>query len=146
MTIRDLLIKYLLADTTIGGLVDTRIYPLRLPQATTPFRPAIVVTGISNLPIEKLKGPASADEPRFQIDSWATTLKVAEQVNDAVRSALEGYVGIWSDDASPSALQSFVQVRFITDRDFFEEDILGGLCRKSADYFVWNTRGAALVL
>ncbi len=139
MTIRDLLIKYLLADSTIAGLVDTRIYPLRLPQK--PTLPAIVVTGISNLPIEQLKGPASADEPRYQIDSWASTPDVVDQVNAAVRSVLEGYVGVWSDNASPSALDSFVQVRFITDRDLFEEDILGGLCRKSADYFVWNTRG-----
>ncbi len=143
MTIRDLLVQYLLSDTTIGGLVDTRIYPLRLPQKA--ILPAIVVTGISNLPIEQLRGPASADEPRFQIDSWATTPDTVDVINDAVRSALEGYVGIWSDDASPSALDSFVQVRFITDRDFFEEDILGGLCRKSADYFIWNTRGATML-
>ncbi len=132
-----LLQAYLANDPTIGGMVANRIYPLGYLPQKTDF-PAVTYQMISDLPIEQLKGPASADEPRYQIDSWGKTAQAAIDLNAAIRERLEAFVGWW-DNGSPATSWAFVQVRLITVRENFDPDILGGLCRRSADYFIFHS-------
>jgi hypothetical protein len=134
-SIGDLLRAYVLADATVSGLVASRMYPVRLPQKAT--MPALVYTQISGLRHGHLRGPASAAEPRYQVDAWALTFSEAHQLGKAVRRRLEAFVGEWSGNDSP-ATSVTVAVQFITEYDVFEEDILGGLARHSADYFVFH--------
>lgn len=145
-SIGELLTAFLLADATIASLVGTRVYPLRLPQK--PTLPALVVTRISGERIGQLRGAASAAEPRYQIDAWTSPEtgghKGALALGKAVRNRLEGYTGDWSDGGSPAIVVT-VAVRFVTERDQFEEDILGGLCRHSADYFVFHGTAAGVL-
>jgi hypothetical protein len=142
-SIEDLLIKYLLADASVAALVGTRIYPLRLPQKVT--LPAIVTTRISGVRIGNLHGIASAAEPRYQVDAWAVNQAGAHALGAAIRQALEAYVGTWTDGNSPPVVSARVSVRFETERDLFEEEINGGLCRHSADYFIFHgTNSGAL--
>lgn len=145
-SIGELLRAFLLADTTVANLVGTHMYPLRLPQK--PTLPALVYQRISGERIGQFKGLASAAEPRYQIDAWTDPntggVSGALALGSAVRQALEGFTGTWSDADSPG-VSAFVQVRFITERDQFEPDILGGLCRHSADYFIFHaTNGGTL--
>jgi hypothetical protein len=135
-SIGELLRAFVLADATVSGLVVTRMYPLRLPQNVT--MPALTYQRISGVRIGQLNGVASAADPRYQIDAWAANVAGALALGKAVRQRLENYTGTWTDGASP-ATTAFVQVRFDSERDLFEEDILGGLCRHSADYFIFHS-------
>lgn len=134
-TIGELLRAYVLADTTVGSLVSTRMYPLRLPEKA--IFPALVYTRISDVRQDHLHGPATASEPRYQIDCWADTWGDVWTLSAAVRNRLDAFVGTWTDAASPAVAVS-VAVRLISQQDFFEEDILGGKCRNSSDYFVFH--------
>lgn len=139
VSIGELLKGYVLADVTVAGLAGTRMYPLRLPEKAT--LPALVYQRISGERMNVLHGQASAAEPRYQIDAWAANQKDAVTLGAAVRQRIEAFTGTWTD----GTISAFVQVRFVTERDFFEEDILGGACRHSADYFVFHsTNGGSL--
>lgn len=135
-SIGDLLRDFLLADATVSGLVSTRVYPLRLPQK--PTLPALVYSRISGVRIEQLNGVASAAEPRYQIDAWAVTLAGAQALGKAVRQRLENYNGTWTSNGSPP-ISVGVSARIVNEWESFEEDINGGLCRHSADYFIFHS-------
>lgn len=142
ISIGDSLIAYLLADSTITALVGQRVYPVRFPEKAP--MPAVVVTRISGARIGNLRTPASLARPRFQVDAWATSLAGATALGRRCRLRLEGFSGAWADGESPETSVG-VAVQFEDEREFFEEDILGGLCRHSADYFVWHQTAAGAV-
>lgn len=138
-SIGELLKDYLLADATVSGLIGTRVYPFRLPQK--PTLPAVVYTKISGVRVEQLNAAPSAAEPRYQVDAWASSVTSAQEVSQAVRRRLEGFSGQWASNTSPT-LSVGVAVRLINEWESFEEDINGGLCRCSADYFVFHGTNA----
>lgn len=137
-SIGDLLRDFLLADATVSGVIGTRVYPLRLPQK--PTLPAVVYSRISGVRVEHLKGVSSASEPRYQIDAWAANVAGAQALGKAVRQRLDHYVGTWTGNGSP-AISVGVSVRIVNEWESFEEDINGGLCRHSADYFIFHATG-----
>lgn len=79
----------LIEDATVYALVGTRIYPDVLPQS--PTLPAVVYFRASALPDgltqDRRIGP---EQPRIQIDAWATTRAQTDQVYSAVKAALHG--------------------------------------------------------
>lgn len=135
-SVGNLLRDFVLADPTVAGLVGTRMWPVRLPQK--PTLPALVYQRISGVRIENLRGPASAAEPRYQIDAWAVTVAGAQELGAAVRRRLEAYVGQWTSNGSPVVTVG-VAVRIVNEWESFEEDINGGLSRHSADYFIFHS-------
>lgn len=142
MTIGTALRAHLLADAGIAALVAARIYPLRLPQKAV--MPAIVLTRVSGLRFGHLRGAGSLARPRFQVDAWATTHDGATTLGSLCRVRLDGFVGTWTDAESPATAVK-VSVHFETEQDLFEEEIQGGLCRHSADYFLFHqTAGGAV--
>lgn len=126
---------FLIADTAVAGLVSTRIYPLRLPQKAV--LPAIVLTRISGTRGHHLRGPQSLTRTRYQVDCWARTHDEATALGTLCQSRLDGFTGTWTLNVSP-AVPTRVTVLFDTEQDFFEEEINGGLCRHSADYFLYH--------
>jgi len=64
-------------------------------------------------------------------------VRIATALGTLCRRRLDGFVGTWTDDESP-ATEVRVAVHFETEMDLFEEDVLGGLCRHSADYFLFH--------
>lgn len=143
MTIGESLRAYLLADASIAALVAERIYRKRLPQKVT--MPAITYFKVSGVRHGNLRGVASAAEPRYQIDAWAINGDGAEALGRLVRLRLEGFVGEWPSDGGSPGNTVQVSIRFDSDMELFEEDISGGLCRNSADYFVFHqTAGGTL--
>ncbi len=142
MTIGAALRAHLLADASIAALVVARIYPLRLPQKA--LMPAIVLTRISGLRFGHLRGAGSLARPRYQVDSWAQTHDGATTLGSLCRQRLDGFTGTWTDDESPATAVQ-VAVHFETEMDLFEADINGGVCRHSADYFLFHqTAGGAV--
>jgi hypothetical protein len=136
MTIGAALRAHLLDDAAIAALVTARVYPLRLPQKAV--MPSIVLTRISGVRWAHLRGAEALVRPRYQVDCWAATHDAATQLGTLVRQRLNGFAGTWTSDESP-LIDIHVQAMLLVDeRDLFEEEILGGLCRHSADYFLYH--------
>ena len=78
----------LTADSTLSGLVGSRIYPEIMPQGVT--YPAVsyqrVSTGRTNL----LSGVDDFTEVRVIIDCWDDSYSGVKAVADAVKSAIDG--------------------------------------------------------
>lgn len=133
---------FLLADATIAAAVETRIYPIKLPQNAT--YPAITILRVSAIRANVLRGPASLARPRYQIDCWAweksstTAFTDAQELGGAVRARLEGYTGVMTDPSTSPATDYHTGVTFDDERDLFDPDVNGGYFRHSSDYFLWH--------
>lgn len=140
MTISTELRRYLLDDMSIVSRVAARIYPLRLPQPKSGATnlPAIVISRISELRWAHLRGAEALARPRYQVDCWAATHDAATELGALVRQRLNGFAGLLSNTDSPIVTVQIQAILFQDARDFFEEDIQGGLCRHSADYLVYH--------
>ena len=127
MSIASDLRTFLLADATLGGLIGTRLYPLKLPQ--DPTVPAMTFQWISGQRAHAADGAVGLASPRVQFDCWAETYLEAEAVFEALRKRLDGFRG--------TAGSSRVQGAFFeTERDDYEDE--GRLYRRSADFFIWH--------
>jgi hypothetical protein len=78
----------LINNSTVYGLIGTRIYPLVLPLSCS--FPAISYSKPSD-PYTRI-----ARSPRFQIDMWSKDFTEVQNVKNAVETALDGYSGIIS--------------------------------------------------
>lgn len=76
----------LLADSTVSGLVGTRIYPLELPLDCS--FPALTYAIISD-PFQIVMRSA-----RVQINCWAADYTERETLKDSVEAALKFYTGL----------------------------------------------------
>jgi hypothetical protein len=94
MTAETDLYRILDADTTLAGLVDTRIYQDVIPQADE--LPAVVFSRTGTEPVQTIHGPAVGAFAALQVQIWARTRASAEAVAAAVVAALnasgESYV------------------------------------------------------
>lgn len=138
MTIGEGLRAYLLGDMDIESLVSARVYPLRLPQPKkdAPLVPAIVYQRVSEARDQHLRGAGTLTPARYQVDAYGLTHDSATALGLLVRARLDGFAGAFVTDGSPSERVNVQAVLFLDARDLFESDILGGLCRYSADYRV----------
>lgn len=91
MTVETEIRARLAADGTVSGLVGTRIYPLRLPQA--PTYPAISYRRVSGVRLHDLDGTSGRGMPRIEIDSWADTYVGVQALAAAIRQSLDGFNG-----------------------------------------------------
>src|SRR5262245_5285190 len=124
MTIKEALRSHLLGDASITAMVlGAQIYPVRLPQkvlsSPTDASGAITYQGISSIRFAHLRGQGAAARPRIQLDSWARTFDRAQALGKAIRLRLEGFAGVWSDEASPP-IAARVSILFDTEMDLFE--------------------------
>ena len=81
----------MLADATLAGLVGTRIYWTRRPQAAG--LPVVILQTISDIPAYKLDGETNFAEARVQVDCYALTYASARAVARAVSASLGGFSG-----------------------------------------------------
>jgi hypothetical protein len=152
MTIRDLVKNYLLADSTVGSLISTRLYPNLLPQKVT--YPAAVITAVDIVRPPTLRKVAGLAKARIQLDVYAqpasgqSSRAVADQVGAAIRRRLDGFG--WKSGADTTLTDTttspHVDVRaWITadpETEGVEEEIHDGLSRHTADYLVdYQTQG-----
>ena len=127
MSIASDLRTFLLADATLGGLIGTRLYPLKLPQ--DPTVPAMTFQWISGQRAHAADGAVGLASPRVQFDCWAETYLEVESVFEALRKRLDGFRGT----AGASRVQGAF---FETERDDYEDE--ARLYRRSADFFIWH--------
>ena len=129
MSIAADIVAFLLADATLGGLIGTRLYPLKLPQ--DPTVPAMTYQWVSGQRAHAADGAVGLASPRVQFDCWAQTYLEVEAMLEALRKRLDGFQG--TVGSSPG---SWIQGAFFeTERDDYDDEVR--LYRRSADFFVW---------
>lgn len=129
---------FLLGDTVIAGMIGSdpmRIRPLRVPQK--PVFPMIVLRRISEVAGNHLRGINALSKARYQVDCYDKDPDVATALGENCGRRLDGFRGLWSTTGSPSQSISVTIFQEMA-QDLFEEEIQGGLCRHSADYFLYH--------
>lgn len=128
--------SFLLADARIAALVSAdQIRPLRLPQK--PTLPTIVLLRLDDIRGVHLRGVNAQAKARLQVECWDRTTDGATALGAYVARRLSGFSGRWTTTSSPAQSIS-VTVLPEDEGDRFDEDIQGGLCRHSADYFLYH--------
>ena len=117
---------HLQADTVITGLVNDRIWPMLRPGATLP---ALVYQGIGGAPVQDLDGEDTLQNPRVQIDAWASTYDTARALARTVRMRMN----VAATDFRGSLISE--------PQDIYEEETR--LFRVLLDYSCWY-EGAVL--
>lgn len=112
----------LAADSTLSGLVSTRLYALKLPQE--PTYPAVTYQRISGPRLSHLSGSSDFGTARLQIDSWGKPYLSVQSVAAAIRVSLHGYHGMLS------TLR--VAIQLDNERDEYDDD--AEIYRVSQDY------------
>lgn len=101
MSLKDIRIglrAFLIADAAIAAAVAEvggtkwRVYPVRLPQATTGA--SIVYNRISGQGDHHMQGPSGLARVRMQIDCWAPSHDTSTSLADIVKEAIDGYQGM----------------------------------------------------
>lgn len=133
MNVSGILYTILSADATVTAICSTRIYPYTIPQKPDGSGyPGATITVISNEPSDTKDGASTLDAWRVQIDSYAATALKAQQLDSAIRSAIDRYRGsvIVTGDAT-----YFVDgIRYENANEVMEPE--KDIFRRSADYQV----------
>lgn len=113
MTIEQALFNRLSTFAGLMALIDTRVFPVRLPQGV--ILPAATYSRVSGPVIRTMQGGANPN-PVFQVDCWAETYLAAKSVAGQVRDALDGFTGTLGGDSGVS-----VQCIYVTgEHDEYE--------------------------
>lgn len=91
MTIEADLRAYLLSQPNLKSMIDTRLYPLVLPQP--PTFPAVTYAKVSHSHVRDLSGVAYSIS-RFQFSCFAATYSGAKAVANEIKRALQDFVGV----------------------------------------------------
>jgi len=125
MSFEEGLFEYLDNHAGLSQEVDSRIYPLVLPQ--TPELPAVTYIRISTPRLAEFEN-AFLPHPRFQFSCWAESFERAKAVAEQVRLALDVYSGAMGEYT--------VEVSIIDDEhDTYEPDT--GIWHSIVEAIIW---------
>lgn len=97
MSIETAFFTYLSSKSAITDLVGTNIWKGHLPQsyatADVWTSPAITFSKVSEVHDHNLDGGSGCARARIQVDCWASTAAVAENIAEQIRLVLQGYAG-----------------------------------------------------
>jgi len=119
--IESLIYTVLTADTDVSRRIDTRVYPIVMPQGVT--LPAISYQRISNNPVNSLQGYSGLGNPHITVNSWATGYDAAKALAQDVLDAMD-------------AATTFKCV-MTNEMDGYDQDV--SLYVVSQDYSCWGT-------
>jgi len=122
---------FLIADATIGAVVDNRIYPLMIPQGA--ILPCLTYQRISTPRIVTHQSSGATGDltnPRFQFDAWGVTQKEVKAISDALRAVLHGKRGVLAGGVTIRAA--------IAENEEPEFDPDSELYRSRSDYIIWQ--------
>ena len=84
------LFTYLNADGPLTTLISDRIFPTIAP-ASASF-PRVTIRRIINDHVHHMLGASGLSQALYQIDSWALTSPSVEDVAEALRAPLDGFI------------------------------------------------------
>ena len=113
MSFEEGLFEYLDNHAGLSMEVDSRIYPVLLPQRAT--LPAVTYTRLVTPRLHELDTTSLLPHPTFQFDCWAASYARAKDVAAQVFAALDMYRGAMGDYTVEASIVS-------TDRDAFDPE------------------------
>lgn len=125
------LVTFLRADASLAGHIGNRLHPLVLPQA--PTLPAMTFQVVGGLRQPTFRTAAGMVRRRVQFDVYASSYSDTDDVADALRLRLDGYIGAAGDGEIEAAMLE-------GERDTYESDVRA--YRRSIDYLLWLEEGA----
>jgi hypothetical protein len=132
MNISGIVYTILAADSAVTAICSTRIFPLTIPQ--TEALPAVRIVTIALEPFDTKTGGSTLDAIRVQIDAYAYSMLTAQQLEEAIRVALDRYRGSVTVTGTGGATYFVDGVRFENRNETMEEE--KDIFRMSADYQV----------
>lgn len=138
MNISGILYTILAADSTVTGLVGTdsgggwKIYPVTIPQKAA--LPQVRITEIAVEPYDTKTGASTLDAVRVQIDCYAASMLTAQQLDEAVRNAIDRYRGSVTVTGTGGATYFVDGIRFENRNQTMETE--KDIFRVSSDYQV----------
>jgi len=130
MLIETALMTYLLAQSGITDIVDTRIYFVKAPQDVA--KPYIVFFKVTSPRDHSHDGGTGLANPRFQFSIFSTTYGEAKNIATAVQTALQGYTGTMGGDGGVYV----TAVTYEDENDFYENETK--LFHVAVDYAFWH--------
>ena len=109
-------------STRITDVTSARIYPVLLPPGTAAAFPAVSYQRISADRVYSLSAYSTLENPRIQMDAWATTYEDVKKLSTRIKTTMEGATGF-------SAI-------LLNDEDLYEDAL--ELYRVTMDFSVWN--------
>ena len=95
---------YLLTQTGITDLIDSRIYALKLPIDVT--FPALTYSTVSSIRTRSHSGDSSLTTPRIQLSCWGEVYEDCRNLVTQLVNSLESYKGLMG---STTVYSSFVE-------------------------------------
>lgn len=137
MSIQAALYYHLTNNAGVSALVVARVYPAGgVPSSAD--RPYLTYQKISNVHERHSGGGSGFAHPRIQVDCWADTLGGADELYEAVRSALDNYSGSMGEVGDTVSV-SGVFLDGDTESFFPATDASEkGLYRVSMDFIIWH--------
>lgn len=105
------------ADSTANTMLSGRVYPGIFPEQYT--LPAVAINIVGGTPNPTKTGPGDVDNIRVQVDCYGSTYTSAQQVADAVRTAIDWYRGNVTSGATTYAID---WINFERIQDSWEAD------------------------
>lgn len=115
MSIEQDLFDRLRNNANVSGVVSSRIYPVKLPQAWT--LPAITYQRISTPRAHIMSGLSGRARPRFQIDCWADDYGTVKDLAIKVGGCLDGFKGDLNTESNVGG------IILDSERDIYEDEI-----------------------
>ncbi len=113
-------------DTSVRSIVDSRIYPLKMPYEAT--LPALTIHKISG-PRDHTTGHGT---PRYQVSCWAESFALVQTLSEAVIDCLVRYKGVASGN-------HIKQIVYENSLDAIEDET--GLFHVPLDFKIIHTHG-----
>jgi hypothetical protein len=128
-------LQYKIVNTSgVSDYVSTRVYQLRVPQDA--LLPYVVIEQIGDEFIPHTSGSDSihANAPIFQIQCWAFDLDTAQDIHDAVETAIRDITNENIGDGSGLDVQRIFKNPLYNETYLPDEEIYGITC----EYTMWH--------
>ena len=115
-SIKEAIYSHLTHDDAVVAFVKERVYPVGTAPAT-PRYPILTYQRISGVHERHLKGGTGIVNSRMQINCWAESGLVVDDLADAVRESMDNFRGRMGQGESMTTVQG---TRLENDNDVFE--------------------------
>lgn len=117
MTIEQAMFSYVTGRPAVSALIASRFYPVAAPQEPTAPFAVYARSGASR--DRSGSGPTGAVEASYAITCWSKTYPEAQAAAKAIRDALDGAAGPWSQVAIGLVQADDVRDDFNADLQLF---------------------------
>ncbi|GAC1475647.1 MAG: hypothetical protein NVSMB9_28540 [Isosphaeraceae bacterium] len=111
------LVATLAARAAISSVVGNRIYPLKVPESTTPLTPALTYQIIANPRDHHLDGANGITRARVQISAVTRTFAETAALTLAVRNCFDGWYGTLAGGVK------VIETLLLNESELYEEPV-----------------------